>query len=82
MQQVWAFRSGIPTIRNKPVGKLLAVVGESAGRPTVNLCIRGIKVDALVDTGASCNLPRRDIFLIILLPKHIGAPGWHQHQNY
>ena len=63
----------MPTIRNQPAGKLLAVVGESAGRPTVNLCIRGIKVVALVDTGASCNLLRRDIFDMLVAKTHRSA---------
>ena len=40
------------------------------GHPTVNLCIHGVKVTALVDTGASCSLLRWDIFDLIVKKKH------------
>ena len=35
---------------NQHTGKLLAVVGDQAGRPTVRLSIHGFNVTALVDT--------------------------------
>ena len=35
-------------------------------RPTVNLVISGIKVTTLVDTGATCNVLRRDVFNLVV----------------
>ena len=39
-------------------------------RPTVNLVISGIKVTALVDTGATCSLLRRDLFDLVVHKTH------------
>jgi len=39
-------------------------------RPTVNLVISGIKVTALVDTGATCSLLRRDVFDLVVHKTH------------
>ena len=55
------------------VGKRAFVLdhkGQVSGRPTVNLILSGIKVTALVDTGASCTLLRRDIFDLIVRRTH------------
>ena len=40
--------------------------GQVSGRPTVNLILSGIKMTALVDTGASCTLLRRYSFDLIV----------------
>ena len=55
------------------VGKRAFVLdhkGQVSGRPTVNLILSGIKVTAIVDTGASCTLLRRDIFDLIVRRTH------------
>ena len=39
-------------------------------RPTVNLVISGILVTALVDTGATCSLLRRDVFNLVVNKTH------------
>ena len=41
---------------NQHSGKFVAVVGDQTGRPTIRLCIHGLNVTALVDTGTSCSL--------------------------
>ena len=52
------------------VGKRAAVVGGKSGRPTIRLSTLGIGISALVDTGASCNLLRRDTLQKIMARNH------------
>ena len=62
-----------PLFTTQVVGKRAFVLdhkGQVSGRPTVNLILSGIKVTALVDTGASCTLLRRDIFDLIVRRTH------------
>ena len=62
-----------PLFTTQVVGKRAFVLdhkGQVSGRPTVNLILSGIKVTALVDTGASCTLLRRDIFDLIVRKTH------------
>ena len=51
-------------------GKRVEVVGELIYRPTVTFSIQGVKVTALVDTGATCSLLRLDIFQELANKRH------------
>ena len=76
------FRTSDPVIRNparycwttapayRQLGKLVNVIRVNPGRPTVNVCICGIQVKALVDTGASCSLLRQDVFQQLVIQTH------------
>ena len=52
----------MPERKNTAAKKLISVVeGKTGGHPTVNLFISGIRVTALIDTGASCSLLQHNV---------------------
>ena len=55
---------------SKSVGKLVTAVIGTPGRPTIAFTVNGINIMALVDTGACCNLLRRDILEQIMHRTH------------
>ena len=53
--------------------------GQVSGQPTVKIILSGIKVTALVDTGASCTLPRR--YIVYLIVRRTHRAGFLEHSG-
>ena len=60
----------MPSAQAYEPGKRVEVVGELIYRPAVTFSIQGVKVTALVDTGATCSLLRLDIFQELANKRH------------